>query len=203
MTDTPTSDLCKYETLLLMIATAAPEFAFRRANDEMSCAVVHDLMLMNTVIAQFVVINEIECRKAIPNSEPRPLDIQLRRRVVRGACDEEWNQRCGHLLRRDETCKLAELSGGTDVDAFKKYLQKEAAATFSAACNRRLDKLAHEKGKQDLGARIVRLENDISRAKMEMDNANTALHVAEVACKMTLEALKKVEDVDDDEVKVF
>jgi hypothetical protein len=202
MTDTPGSEITKYESLLLMITTAGPEFTFRRVDDEMSRAVIRDLMLMNTVIAQFSVMNEIECRKAIAGFEPRPSEMQPRRVVRRCAVDDEANRRCAHLMRVNETCKLAVLCGGTDVDAFKKYIMKESAVTFSAACNRRLDDLAREKGKEDLSTHILRLENDITRAKMDMDAAKGALSSAEVARNMTSEALKKIEETED-EVKVF
>src|ERR1022692_4542082 len=76
----PTSEITKYETLLLMTATASPEVRLFIGRDESRNVISRELTLMNTFIAKFVVINEIECRRATEVVERREKEAFVRRR---------------------------------------------------------------------------------------------------------------------------
>jgi hypothetical protein len=167
MTDTPGDGLTKYESLLLMVSSASPQFAFQCGKDELSKTVVHDLMLVNNIVGQFITISEIECRKATATSEPHPAQMHQRRNY-RGYCASDGVAEFTRSSRGPFSV-FETLVTGTDAEAFKKYIQNEAVADFSPAFRKRLDELAHVKAKEQFNERIEQLDTRVADAKSRLE----------------------------------
>lgn len=192
MTDTPTTELTKYESLLLMISSASPQFAFRRGEDETSNAVVRDLMLVNTFIAQFVTVNEIECRNATAVTGEQRIMVGQRGLCRGGRGDVAHTVGYRTRAAREAFGEIEELSAGTDPEAFTKGVQTQARATFSAACCQRLDELAREKAKEQFSERVAQLANQVVDAHSRLDNVKKELATVELVHEKTAAALKKL-----------
>lgn len=215
----PTSEnnITKYEALLFMLTTATPEIAFQRNVDAVSSEVVCDLMLVNTYIAQPIIVNEIECRAALLCADRIATDRQdfedAQRMRGRGP-----NRRhiggmgiivpCGASIGTCRDRELEALCGGTDVGAFTKYIQKQMTAKFSVAFCRCLEKLGRSKALAFFSEREGLLEREVMNAQSQLAVAKAALENTLTMQKINAESQRHARSVlaardEEEEVKIF
>ena len=212
----PTSEITKYEALLLMLTTATPEIAFQRNVDAVSSEVVCDLVLVNTFIAQPIVVNEIECRAALLSADRTTIerqDFEDAQRMRGRGPNRRHNSGMGMVVPHGTSigmCRdreLEALCGGTDVGAFTKYIHKQMTTKFSGAFCRRLDKLSRGKALAFFSEREGMLDREVMNAQSNLAVAKAALENTLTMQKINAESQRHARSMlaaeEEEEVNVF